>query len=551
MRTQSYLSEMRRDISRFAFSILSGLLLASQLVLPLVAFARSAQTHGNADPPQSLALSEVTVVRLVFDYTAKTASTTTGNPVLCTSLGVLVKSWPAKTASELNSWVLTDGSLLNILPSPCSSANSSSTGNSTTTYTLSTISVYANNDYTGNTLANALLGSYNAVPANAFLCFATPCTNGAFLFAIHTEHVQPTLDMATANTTQQFGIALTNETSATAHPPLPLPGTAAALQFLNPTAVSLAVTNSQNEVGMPIINNAGQMVAMRLQGNILFTSADYNAFVAQRPIFTTAPANPLQLAWESGIAAYYSQHYHDAIKDFQLVESLNPSFKAANTFELKATALSTSQLNSSSGNSVSSTENATVFGIPRSTILIIGIVAGFLLLISFLIIFSMQVWRRREIARFASRRAEEQHNSEREALPQQIAQKQNTSDEIPKRETLLQDNASSGQKVSIVKPQSPANQLCPNCSRTVLAGATYCPNCRYQLSLIARDAPPTLNILPAPELPDVGKALPSSATTSQPQLAPIEETVLGDLAIQEALKRLWDKAERTASKDQH
>src|SRR5438132_1395578 len=138
---------MRRGIIRFAFSILSGLLLASQLVLPSVAFARSAQTHRSDDPPlsQSLALSEVSVVRLVFDYTAKTASTkttTAGNPVLCTSLGVLVKSWPARTPSDLNSWVLTDGSITNTTPSPCAPAGSSSSGKSVTTYTLSTINVY-------------------------------------------------------------------------------------------------------------------------------------------------------------------------------------------------------------------------------------------------------------------------------------------------------------------------------------------------------------------------------------------------------------------------
>ncbi len=282
MSTRYYLPEMRQGIIRFAFSILSGLLLASQLVFPSVAFARSAQTDDNADPsqPPSFAQSEVTVVRLVFNYTAKTPSTTAGNPILCTALGVQVKSWPARTPSDLNSWVLTDGSLLNTVPSPCSSANASSSGNSTITYTLSTINVYANNDYTGHTSANALLGTYSAVPANANAtrCFVTPCTNGAFLFAFHTDHVQPTLDMATANTTPQFGIALTNGVSQTARPPVPLPATAAALPFLNPAAVSpLAVTNNQNEVGLPTINNAGQMVAMHLQGNISFTSADFHS----------------------------------------------------------------------------------------------------------------------------------------------------------------------------------------------------------------------------------------------------------------------------------
>ena len=464
MSTHSYLPEMRRGISRFAFSILCGLLFVFQLVLPSIAFALSAQTHGSADPSQSFAQSEVSVVRLVFDYTATTTSTKTtkvGNPVFCTSLGVLVKSWPARTASDFNSWVLTDGGLLNTTPSPCAPAGSSSTGKTTTTYSLSTISVYANNVYTDNTPANALLGTYSAVPTNSLWCLATPCTNGAFLFAFHTGHVQPTLDMAIANITQQFGIALTNGVSTTARPPLPLSDPTVALPFLNPTAVSLTVTNSQNEAGMPIINTAGQMVAMRLQGNKEVTAADYTAFVTQRSIFTTAPANPLQIAWESGIAAYYSQHYHDAIKDFQLVESLNPSFNAANTFELKATALSTSQGNPAGENSVTSTENTTVFGIPRSTFLIIGIAAGFLFLIVLLIIVSVWARRRHELARFEAEQAEAQWSAEKEVKQMQHS-----------KET--------------VNLQLPSTELpCPSCRMPVQTTETFCPHCGVMLTASA------------------------------------------------------------------
>src|SRR6266699_2220532 len=135
------------------------------------------------------------------------------------------------------------------------------------------------------------------------------------------------------------------------------------------------------------------MSTMNLQGNSMFTAADYLAFVAQRSIFTSAPANPLQAAWESGITAYYGQHYQDAIKDFQLAQSLNPSFTAAKTFELQATALSHSQGNPSGGNSATATGNTTVFGIPRSMFLMVGIAAGIFLLILLLIIVS--IWARR------------------------------------------------------------------------------------------------------------------------------------------------------------
>ena len=193
--------EVGRVIGRFAFSILGGLLLASQLVLPSHAFALSVRTTNSADPPtsQSFALSEVSVVRLVYSYSAKPATkgTTAGTPVLCTSVGVLVKSIPASTSSTLNTSVLTDGSLLNTAPAPCAPAGSNSRSKTSTTYALSSINVYANDAYTGNAPAHALLGTYTVAATNAPLCIATPCMNGAFFFSFHTEP-------ATANTQCSF-----------------------------------------------------------------------------------------------------------------------------------------------------------------------------------------------------------------------------------------------------------------------------------------------------------------------------------------------------------
>src|SRR5215471_13972956 len=140
MSKHRYQPHMRRGIGRFAFSILCGLLLASQLVFPSTTFAISTRTASSAEPPASpsLAQSEVSVVRLVFNYSAKAAKgTTAGNPVLCTSLGALVQSFPASTPATLNTWVLTDGSLLNTAPAPCAPTGSSSRGKTSTMYTLS------------------------------------------------------------------------------------------------------------------------------------------------------------------------------------------------------------------------------------------------------------------------------------------------------------------------------------------------------------------------------------------------------------------------------
>ncbi|MGZ3645128.1 MAG: PP2C family protein-serine/threonine phosphatase [Ktedonobacteraceae bacterium] len=449
--------EIGRGFGRFAFSILGGLLLAFQLVLPSHAFALSVRIASSANPPtsKSLALSEVSVVRLVYSYNAKPATkgTTSGNPVLCTSVGVLAKSMPASTSSSLNSWVLTDGSLRNTAPAPCAPAGSSSRGKTSTTYTLSSINVYANDAYTGNAPANALLGTYTVAANNVPLCFATPCMNGAFFFSFHTDQLQPTLDVATLNTLQQFGIALTSQASATARPPVPLTNTAAAMAFLNPTQVMLDVTSSQNEAGMPFINNAGQMVAMHLQNTITLTSADYNAFVAHQPALNNALPNPLQVAWENGIDAYYQHNYQDAIKEFQIVEGLNPNLVAAKTFEESATALSTTQSNPVKGTSLPSTETTTFFGIPLSTLLIGGIAAATVLLVFLLIIVFLLIRRRRELARFKAEQAQAQWNAEKEV--QQIQHSRTTAN-----------------------LQSVATELpCPGCQKLIRATETTCPYC--------------------------------------------------------------------------
>jgi hypothetical protein len=246
----------------------------------------------------------------------------------------------------------------------------------------------------------------------------------------------------------------------------------------------------------------------------------------------------LQTAWENGIAAYYSQNYHDAIKDFQNVESLNPAFVAAKTFELQATALSNAQSNAVSGTSAPSTGNATIFGIPKSLFFFVGLAAGFLLLILLLIIISVWARRRHELARFKVEEAGAVQNAEREMPKKRIAQQQNSPVEMTNHQSSILDNASRKQNVSTINPSYPTNRLCPNCGRAVPKGAIYCANCRYPLFPIGEAVPPAL------EFPGIEKSLPSSATTSQQQLTPVKEKVLDDHAIQEALKRLWDRAEQ-------
>ena len=198
MSRRSYHLEMRRGIGRFAFSILGGLLLASQLVLPSTTFALSTRTMTSADPPasQSFALSEVSVVRLVYSYSAKPAAkgTTAGNPVLCTSVGVLVKSFPASTPSAsqylgLNGWQPPEHS-----PCPlCSGWFEFARENIDNLYPVVHQCVCQQCIYR-QYLYTCFARYHIPLLLMVTLCFATPCTNGAFFFSFHTDQLQPTLD---------------------------------------------------------------------------------------------------------------------------------------------------------------------------------------------------------------------------------------------------------------------------------------------------------------------------------------------------------------------
>ncbi len=177
-----------------------------------------------------------------------------------------------------------------------------------------------------------------------------------------------------------------------------------------------------------------------------------------------------------------------------------------------------------------------------STILvIIGLVAGVLLLILLLVLVSLRTRRRQELARFESEQAEAQRIAERELQRQRLAQQQNLPVEKPKQASPLRHVAPGEPKASTATPQSPPNILCPNCGHAARAGATYCPNCRYPLSPAAPGARPTIVTSPIPEPPISDKA-PASSTTTQPQQAPVEEAALDEQAIRATLQRPWDRA---------
>ncbi len=575
MSTHSDLPEWRRGIARFAFSILGGLLLALQLVLSPVAFAASAERMATPTFTQQgvLDLAGVSVVRLVVEYT----QTPTRATVECTGLGTLVGSWFPLTTADKNNWVLTDGTLVNQHGQTCIPKILGH---------LARITIYANTLYTNTPATPVQLGQLQCTQdqAQKTSCRDTiPETlslprSGAVVLSFRTDsaHLQPFLTLAGQ---QGVGLHMGIELATAGSTPPPWPAAPVSSgtltqpqQYLVPRPVPQTSNNKPgsgnptstptsnalqlsppNEPGMPIVNSDGNMVGMNLTGGTLLDGQTMLSLLNQQPEFqsTVQPLhkNTLNSLWVQGIRQYEAGNYAAAQSIFKQLEGVNPQFQAPLAFEQQATAhLNNSQGSQqgspTGGNPVTSPESTSLFGIPRSTFLIIGIGAGFLLLILLFILVRMWARRRHELARLKGEQAGARRIDEKEVLQQQKTQQQNESIEMPKQVSLLQHDGISEQNVSTINSQSPHDILCPNCGYAVRASATYCPNCRYQLSAIARGAPPTLNISSAPELPIVDKALAQSTTTSQPEQAPVIETVLDDLAMQATLKRLWDKAGR-------
>src|SRR5205807_10669125 len=108
------------------------------------------------------------------------------------------------------------------------------------------------------------------------------CSDGVVLVSFQTTLPQPFIDMASIpQTTPVLGIELTGLSSLAA-------SVAQALQFLTP-APAASLTASDNELGMRIVNDRGQLVDMKTK--VIGTSGSIRTFVNSQ----IAPA-PLQPA---------------------------------------------------------------------------------------------------------------------------------------------------------------------------------------------------------------------------------------------------------------
>src|SRR5438067_6746907 len=232
MSTYSFVAKLRRGMGLYvALPLLSGIIIAFQLLLPSVAFASSTQSSYSFGSSQAEDQASVSVVRLVASYTAVPALPGCQSSSV-TGLGILVGSWASSPGSTtINNWVLTDGSLTSPNTLPCALGN--------TNEQLTMLQIYTNTAYAGSTTNSPSVQSVAplvSMPCQPKSCGGRPivcqnlptCSDGVVLVSFQTTLPQPFIDMASIpQTTPVLGIELTGLSS------LP-PSVAQALQFLTP-----------------------------------------------------------------------------------------------------------------------------------------------------------------------------------------------------------------------------------------------------------------------------------------------------------------------------
>lgn len=456
---------------RLALFMLCGLLpiLLSLSLLP------ASTTFAAATQPERPALTQagvleqagVSVVRLVISY-----NTIHNLKTSCTALGTIVASWPATAtatatataANARNNWVLTDSSMVAQNGGSCSAGGQ-----------LATIQVRANNAYTNNAPPPVVIGMLTCSkgacrdaqvigtgPTEALI--TSSAAPGGTLFSFHTDglNTQPYLNSAQVSTSGT-GIELAN--SSNQWPQSSQVGTSPLQDFLTPVNATLppasvpggtTVPTTQpvkQEPGMPLVDTKGNLVGMQANGlSKPLTVTGLGTLESQAPEFqnpatlaTQLGKNALQTNWVAGIQAYDAGNYALAAQTLNKIQdqtvATNLDFQAARHFAQLATQ---KEQQANNGNGTTSNNGShgqgntsSVFGIPTSVILLVGLIAGVIFLVLLLVLVSLVFGRRRtqrsqnkaELARFKEDEEQARQAAEREA--QRIAEESHRQPQPP------------------------------------------------------------------------------------------------------------------------
>jgi serine/threonine protein phosphatase PrpC len=463
MSTHSFISKKSGRMSRLAFSIFSNLLFALPLVLLSFSPALASSARRLADQPQDLARSGVSVVRLIVSYS-------TGKPtaiVQCTGLGVLVAGWPFQSGTNQNNWVLTDGNLIN----PGKEATCAS---SHPVARLATVEVFLSAAYN----PEALPLNFTASP-NMVHCLKS-CTDGPALFAFNTSMTLPFIDPGIAAPTQEIGIGLTKNPSSSSLPiaaniNTQLAGqfSQQAQQFLTPNRLPL---NGAMEPGTPIVNALGELTGLHLSGsNKPASLKDITALMQKQPeLKPPLIRNVVHDNWDTGITDFYQQNLPAAHAAFQSAATANPQFQGAQSFAQRTLVASTGGSENARSPSTGTSSGLTFLGISLPLVLSI---LGLIVLVVLLILTSLKFGRaraRRRALKVEYAEAERQATLEAQRIKEMEAAQQRT---WAQPATSAQSAPQGGLRTS------PLPDLrCPRCGTFVPQGASFCSNCRLQLS---------------------------------------------------------------------
>ncbi|MDQ2714628.1 MAG: protein phosphatase 2C domain-containing protein [Chloroflexota bacterium] len=546
MGTYSFRPQKGKGIGLSILFVLVAVLIALQFVLPAVAFAfPTAHAGGTVGKNQALDLAGVAVVRLRTTYVASQApSSPSGKPgtatpgvtstsvgistggqgVVCTGLGVMVRSWKP-VSTELNSWLLTDGDLVNPTQVTCQTAPAA-IGSPQTSMQLSKIEIFASTTYTGQPLATLQCGpnAFNCLsdndPANSNpVLWCTPalvCARHMALLPFHTDKELPYLDPSNGDQLPQTGIGLAESSGALSFSPLP----GQAEDLLTPAGISTSGSSTpQHEPGMPVVDTQGNLSGMYLgNGDTPPTLADITRVLHSNNMPALNGVSPLHQNWRAGVTNYYEHKTAVAQSAFHAILNEDSQFKGAADF----LALSQGQPPRVAGgqNSASPDTWPMLLGFP----LALWIGAGVVLVLLLLLILVTQtvgragMRRRRELKQFKSDEAEAERQADLEIQRQKEgppAVPPSPQAPPPPQASPVPQVVSVGNNNSVPAnngPFAPTMVRCPHCGQTVQPDVAYCPNCHYLLSpsasgLRLRAIPPAS---PAPVAPESGAPAPIS-----------------------------------------
>ena len=333
-----------------SYCVLSGLLALLALQYNFI-LSPTALANREVTLPEYLARAGVAVVRIVATYSAQTlapaissktqsvATTTPAPPpVSCTGLGVIVASW-AGSANEKNTYIMTDGSLVNPKEFTCQTIPlpTPPLGIPTTKLlSLAAIRVYFSTAYNNTSQTEVTINDMNSVH-----CSVDRCSDGVSLFSFHSNTPFPFIELPTAGSTAQSNVAAIQLSLSSSNVATPIPSSAP--QHLTPTETSIHGTNGDNvsvlEGGTAVVDAHGFLDELYTKDgtNAKFvTAADIRALLKDQNLMTnTQHPNSVNDAWQSGMNAYAQgpSQYAQANKNFkQAYTASNSQFQGALTF---------------------------------------------------------------------------------------------------------------------------------------------------------------------------------------------------------------------------